>query len=181
MRVDLPRDLLLAVVPNTRGIAFTYFEGPLSPVDWGLKETRGAGKNGQSLAALAELITRLQPDVLILDDYTTGHPRRAPRIQRLQKLVVAHAASQAIEVVRYTRDDVRTTFAPAGAVTRYEIAELIAGQVDAFSFRLPPVRKLWMTEDRRMALFDAAALAMTHFSKRGLLPPDQFNHCDRKS
>ena len=87
MRVDLPRDLLLAVVPNTRGIAFTYFEGPLSPVDWGLKETRGAGKNAQSLAAL--------------------------------------------------------------------------------------------TEDRRMALFDAAALAMTHFSTRGLLSADQFSKGDR--
>ena len=86
MRADLPRDLLLAVVPNTRGIAFTYFEGPLSPVDWGLKETRGAGKNAQSLAALAELLAQLQPDVLILDDYTTGHPRREPRIQRLHCL-----------------------------------------------------------------------------------------------
>lgn len=174
MIADVPRDLLLAIVPNTRGIAFAYFEGPLSPVDWGVKEARGRGKNCQSLAAVRNLVEHLQPDVLILDDYTAAHARRTERIRRLQQLIAAYAAAQAIGVVRYTRDDVRATFAPAGAVTRYEIAQLIAGQVHAFSFRLPPVRKLWMSEDRRMALFDASALAITHFAKRGLLPEDHF-------
>lgn len=174
MRPDLPRELVLAVVPNTRGIAFAYFEGPLSPVDWGMKEVRGCDKNGRGLAAVRGLVEHLQPDVLVLEDFETSRICRTARIRRLQRMIASYAAAQVIEVARYTRADIRATFAPAGATTRYEIAELIAGQVDAFSFRLPPVRKLWMSEDRRMALFDAAALAFTHFRERGLLAGEIF-------
>lgn len=174
MRPDLPRDLVLAVAPNTRGIAYAYFEGPLSPVDWGIKELRGHDKNGQGLSAVRSLVEHLQPDVLVLEDYSAHRTRRADRIVRLQRMIASYAATEAIEVAGYARSDIRATFAPAGATTRYQIAELIAGQVHAFSFRLPPVRKLWMSEDRRMALFDAAALALTHFRKRGLMADEIF-------
>ena len=169
---DLPRELVLAVVPNTRGVAFVYFEGPLSPIDWGMKEVRGPDKNGKGLAAIRGLVEQLQPDVLVLEDYGAARVRQTKRTARLQNLIASYAAAQAIEVARYARADIRATFAPSGAATRYQIAELIAGQVHAFSFRLPPVRKLWMSEDRRMALFDAAALAFTHFRARGLLGDD---------
>ncbi len=174
MRSDLPRDLVLAVVPNTRGIAFAYFEGALSPVDWGMKDLRGSDKNGRSLAAVRDLIEQLQPDVLILEEYSAARIRRAARAARLQRMIESHAAVQAIEVTRYTRANIRATFSPFGATTRYEIAELIAGQVLALSFRLPPVRKLWMSEDHRMALFDAAALVFTHFKERGFVSGETF-------
>ena len=31
---------------------------------------------------------------------------------------------------------------------------------------LPPIRKIWKSEDSRMGLFDAAALALTFFHQR---------------
>ncbi|WP_156527887.1 hypothetical protein [Bradyrhizobium stylosanthis] len=42
-------------------------------------------------------------------------------------------------------------------------AERIAKHIPAFEQYVPPPRKPWMSEDRRMGLFDAAALALTFF------------------
>jgi len=162
------RDLVLAVHPFTRGIAFTLFEGPLSPVDWGVKDIRGKQKNALALEATKQLIERLQPDVLVLQDLSGPNVRRAERIRRLQRLIASHAEAQAIEVHRYRRKEIQECFKPAGAVTRYEIAQAIASQVHAFGHRLPPVRKIWNSEDARMSLFDAASLVMTFYCGRGV-------------
>lgn len=174
MRLELPRELILAIAPSSRGIAYTYFEGPLSPVDWGLRQTRSKNKNVQGMGIVRALIEQLQPDVLVLPEYALPGVKRGPRLRRLHHLIATYAVGQAIEVKRYSRADIRKTFAKAGAVTRQEIAEVIAGQVHAFAHRLPPVRKLWMSEDSRMSLFDAAALSFTYFADRGLFSDECF-------
>lgn len=157
------RDLVLAVHPFTRGIAYTLFEGPLSPIDWGVKDIRGKQKNALALEATKQLIERLQPDILVLQDLSGPHVHRAQRIRRLQRLIAGHAEAQAIEVHRYRRKEIQECFKVVGAVTRYEIAQSIASQVHAFGHRLPPVRKIWNSEDARMSLFDAASLVMTFY------------------
>lgn len=171
MSRKLPRDLVLGIATSTHGIAFSYFEGPLSPVDWGIKDVRGSNKNSRALANVQKLIKQLQPDVLILEEDASPHAQHLARQRRLRRLIISYATSQAIEVVRFSRSDVLATFSPSGATNRYEVAQLIASQVPAFSFRLPPKRKPWVAADRRMPLFDAAGLAITYFAKRGLLSP----------
>lgn len=167
------RDLVLAVHPFTRGIAFTLFEGPLSPIDWGVKDIRGRQKNVASLEAIKRLIERLQPDILVLQDLAGPSERRSQRVRRLQRLIEIYAQAEALEVHRYTREDIRECFKEAGASTRYEIAQAIASQVHAFGHRLPPVRKIWKSEDARMGLFDAASLVMTFYCQGGEnLPQD---------
>ena len=164
------RDLVLAVYPFTRGIAFTLFEGPLSPIDWGVKDVRGSRKNAASLEVTKQLIERLQPDILVLLDLSRTSGRRSERIRRLQRLIEIHGLAQAIEVHRFTREDIRKCFKGAGAATRYEIAQTIASHVHALGHRLPPVRKIWKSEDARMGLFDAASLVMTFFCLGGESP-----------
>jgi len=44
-------------------------------------------------------------------------------------------------------------------VTKDTIAAAIAKHIPAFERFLPPPRKLWKSEDARMGIFDAAALA----------------------
>ncbi len=153
------RALVLAIQPFFRGIAFTLFEGPLSPIDWGIKDTRRGERNIRSLKAAIDLIDRLQPDVVVLGDVH----RRGQRIRRLGQLIVGHAEGQSIDVCRYTRRQVRECFRDVGAKSRYEIAQAIASRVHAFAHRVPPVRKVWKSEDERMCLFDAAALVMTFY------------------
>jgi len=160
-------DLVLAMQPFARGLAFVLFEGPLSPIDWAIKEAPGSRRYELILATTKSLIDRYQPDVLVVRAhrvYQKAYPR-PPR--RFEQAIVSYAAGQAIECKRYTREEIRLCFQDTGANTRYEIAQAIAAHVPALSHRLPPVKKLWQSEDRRMALFDAASLALTHFCNGG--------------
>ena len=58
---------------------------------------------------------------------------------------------------------IRQAFSETGAVTKHEIAQVLAKDFPELAPRLPPVRRIWMTEDCRMAIFDAASLALTFF------------------
>lgn len=159
------RAYTLALYPFTRGFAFVLFEGPSSPIDWGVKELRGGEKNAITLQAVARLVDRYAPETIVIEDMKDTESRRHLRIRALYRLIAILARSRGIDVARYRHADVLKTFASVGARTKYEIAQAIAEQIPAFSIRLPRKRKIWMTEDPRQSLFDAAALGITHFSR----------------
>jgi hypothetical protein len=159
-----PNDLVLAIYPITRGVAFVLMKSPLAPIDWGIKGAAGRDKNAFFLKTVATLIDLHQPDVILLEDPTSPRLRRAPRIERLTRAVESLAKDQQIDVHRYNRPAVQQCFAQFGARTRYEIAVTIATRVPAFERFLPPKRKLWMSEDARMGIFQAAALALTYYA-----------------
>jgi hypothetical protein len=54
-------------------------------------------------------------------------------------------------------------FAEVGASTKCQIATALAERFPVLRRALPPVRKPWMTEDHRMGIFDAVALAVAFF------------------
>ncbi len=164
------KELVLALHPYAKGIAFAAFYSPLAPVDWGITGTRCKSNNAKAATAAAILIERLQPDVLILRDRRGRLDRPAPRAHKLGKLIANHAQGQSIEVLLSTTDDVRKCFNAVGAVSRYEIAQAIAGRVSELRHRLPPPPKPWESRSNSLALFDAAALAMTYFCRSEPLP-----------
>jgi hypothetical protein len=48
--------------------------------------------------------------------------------------------------------------------TKHVVAEVIAQRFpEELGFRLPPKRRAWMSEDSRIDIFDAAALALAYF------------------
>jgi len=162
---------VLAVYPTCHGFAFVLFEGPEAPFDWGVKDIRATQKNAKTLDAVKVIMTKYRPRVLLIEN--TGHgSRRTTRIRRLYQMLVHLSDTEGIPVVRYTRQDIRECFAPVGAKTKYEIAKAIANQIPSFMHRLPPVRKLWMSEDQRQSLFDAAALGITHYARQPGYDPD---------
>jgi hypothetical protein len=70
-----------------------------------------------------------------------------------------------VRVKTYSRAQVIQYFAELGAVTKHKIAEAIAKHIPALSLYVPPARKPWMSENARMGIFDAAALAWLYFSE----------------
>ena len=56
-------------------------------------------------------------------------------------------------------------WAGSDATTKQEIAIAIAERFPELAPRLPRSRKPWMSEDYRMSIFDAVALALTFFFK----------------
>jgi Holliday junction resolvasome RuvABC endonuclease subunit len=112
---------------------------------------------------IRELLAFYRPDVLVLENCQGRGSRRAKRIQTLINLMTAHAAEERIAIASFSRSEVRACFSSTGSTTKRRIAESIAREFPELEPRLPPVRRIWMSEDSRMSIFDAAALGMTYF------------------
>jgi Holliday junction resolvasome RuvABC endonuclease subunit len=158
-------ELVLAIYPTSRDVAYTLFAAPLTPIDWGLKRLRGSRDlNVRSLEMIQALITALRPDTIVIEDCDTEECDRSARVKRLYALVANLVESECLSLARYPRCQVKQTFQEAGAITRHEIAQAITAHIPALSHRMPGLRKLWQSEDHRLAIFDAAALALTHYA-----------------
>ena len=155
--------LVLAAFPSTKGFGYAVFEGQNSLIDWGVKSALGAQKNRESLQKMRELLTFYHPDVVVLEDYEGQGSRRARRIEILINLITAHAEREGMRTASFCRAEMRACF---GLTAKREIAEAIVRDFPELEPRLPPVRKIWMSEDRRMNIFDATALAITFFNTK---------------
>jgi hypothetical protein len=156
-------DLVMSVFPYVRGIAYVVFEGPNSPVDWGICDPHGDGKKHRAIQIIAARIERYSPDILILRDRVGTRRGRNWRHAALVEALETLAHRKGISIARYSRDEVRQSFGSLGSPTRYAIAQAIAKLVPIFETYVPPIRKIWKAEDRRMGMFDAAALALTFY------------------
>jgi Holliday junction resolvasome RuvABC endonuclease subunit len=154
---------VLAIDPSTRGFGFAILEGPERLIDWGVKETK-TDKKRRSLKFGAELIERYQPRVIVVEDYEGKGSRRCQRVGELINDISKLASNRKIRVRNVSRAKVKQAFAESGAPTKYEIAVAIAKRFPELAPRLPRFRKPWMSEDYRMSIFDAVAMALTLFN-----------------
>jgi hypothetical protein len=157
-------DLVLAFYPNARGFSYVVFEGPHSPVDWGMSDLPAKQKERRCLRRFETLMDQFRPDAVVL--------RRLPCRQRTTCVARAFQALEGlakkrqVQAISISREKIRERFIFLDSTDRYAIAEVISRQIPPFAPYLPPKRKIWNGEDRRMGLFDAAALALTFFHNR---------------
>lgn len=141
-------------------------EGPNMLVDLGCKEVKG-DKNIQSLARVEKLIEYFQPGILLLPNVDSKSSRRAPRIKTLQQQIIKAAGKRKLKVGLLSVNQLRSSIFSNSKWTKHQMAETLARQFpDELASRLPPKRRTWTNEDRRMDMFDAVALAVT-FRMRG--------------
>ena len=157
-------ELVLCIYPSAKGFGYAVFEGPRSLVDWGVKGVYGENKNAQCLRKVRELLAFYRPDVLVTEGYKGAGSRRGSRIRELIDAITALAAKEDVACTSFSRTDVRNCF---GSTAKREIAQSIAREFTELEPRLPPVRRIWMSEDARMNIFDAVALGMTFFHTKG--------------
>jgi hypothetical protein len=112
------REIVLAIYPGTRGVAFALMNSPLAAIDWGIKGAYGGDKNARLLNRVAGLLEANQPDVVVLEDPTSARLRRSARIGRLTRAIERLAEDQAAEVHRYSREAVQAYFGQFSARTR---------------------------------------------------------------
>ena len=67
-----------------------------------------------------------------------------------------------------------------GASTKHQIATVIAEKLPDLASWLPPLRKLWMPEDYRMNVFDAASFAFAYFHFENLRRKSAWERAARK-
>jgi hypothetical protein len=112
---------------------------------------------------MVTILDQYLPDVLVLQDTSTHGTPRARRIVQLNEAIAALAEARGLPVYAYSRDKIREAFARFGATNKQALAEIIAKHIPAFERYVPPPRKLWKSEDARMGIFVATALALTFF------------------
>jgi len=158
--------LVLGIHPSSRGFGWVLFENSLSAFDWGTVDIRG-DKNARTLIRIGALLDKYQPGALAIEAFDEETSRRAPRIRRLYRALISRAEKRDVAVHRYTRANIRAAFAGSRANTREEIAAAVAQHVEALRPRLPKLRKIWNGEHPNIALFNAAACALTHYIAMG--------------
>ena len=156
---------VLSIYATARGFGFVLFEGT-QPFDWGAREVRGEDRNESCLQNIAGLLDQYEPQALVLRSITDT-TRQSRRIQKLNAAMETLAEVRGIPVFSYSRVEIRQCFGHLGSATKHAIAEAIARHIPAFERYLPPMRAAWMNEDARMALFDAASLALVFFQIEG--------------
>ena len=164
MKSTMSKPLVLSLAPMSKGFGFVLFEAPLAPFDWGVREVRGALKNRRILKFVEGMIDRYAPIVLVLEDWTDDACRKSKRIMALYAALVELARKNCVQLVRVTKGSVRRCFMHVVPCNKYEIALAIAKAIPALSYQIPPVRKIWMSEDPRQSLYDAAALGLAYFA-----------------
>jgi len=113
------------------------------------------------LDRISKLARLYGADILLME--SPQDTRRCERVQNLVQQISAWAGAEKIKVRFIGISRVGKVFKSFGAKTKYEIAHQIARQIPDLVARLPRFRKPWMSEDHRMGIFDAAALALTYF------------------
>lgn len=154
---------VLGVHPTSRGFGWIVFEGPFAPHDWGNVIARGGDKNAKCLAQVEKLLSRFEPDTIVLEAFEKRRSARADRIAHLGRAITALAADRGIAVAIFTRGEVKACFASVGALSRQQIAEAVSRHLPALAHRIPKPRRPWESDNPRMALFSAAALVLTQY------------------
>ena len=135
-------------------------EGHRLLVDWGVRSVEG-DKNSGAAEKVKEMIAHYNPQVMVLEDTASKGSRRSPRIKSLTKRLVALAQNRTIRVALFSQKQVRRVFFGDANGTKHALAKIMAERFpEELGFRLPPKRREWTSEDSRMDIFDAVALAL---------------------
>jgi hypothetical protein len=157
---------ILAVALSFGGFGFVVMEGQKTIIEFGRRKAVG-DKNAQSIAKMKKLLDFYRPDVLVLQDVEAKGSRRWPRIKTLNRQIKRVAEKHKIEVKLISGKQLRSLLVGNPIGTKQEMAEMLAAQFpDELASRLPPKRKPWKSEDSRMDIFDAMALAVVFRMKR---------------
>jgi hypothetical protein len=157
---------ILAVALSFGGFGFVVMEGQKTIIEFGRRVADG-DKNAQSLAKMKKLLNFYRPDVLVLQDVEAKGSRRYPRIKTLNRQIKRVAEKHKIKVKLISKKQLQDLLLGNSRGTKQEMAEVLAAQFpDELALRLPPKRKPWKSEDTRMDIFDAMALAVVFWLKR---------------
>ncbi len=148
---------VLAIDIASRGVGFALLEGPDTLVDWGFRNTRGKNRDSQCVAALGAMFAHYKPDALVLEEFNSRKPNRTIRVLKLINAFSDLANRNGVWVCPVSRRTVRAKF--PSCTNKYDMARNLVGRFPELLPWCPPRRKIWMSEDSRINIFDALGLA----------------------
>jgi Holliday junction resolvasome RuvABC endonuclease subunit len=166
------KDVIVTIAPTSRGFGYAIFAAPTAVMDWGVKETRW-DKNQLTKSKVQSMLQEVRPAAVVIENWFHESCRRSARVRELlcDLAVVAHRGGAT--AMTYSRQHIRLAFGECGK-SKDTIARAIASTLPALKPWLPPKRRIWESEHHSMAIFEAAALALTHYANIGSFRMQQF-------
>jgi Holliday junction resolvasome RuvABC endonuclease subunit len=149
----------MAIDPHSRGFGYAIMEGPLELVDFGTIETRLRKKDERICQQVERLVQVYNPHVVLLPD-PKSWKRHGQTTSRLLAFVVQRYSRQP-RVRMILWKEVEKAFSEAR--NKHQMARAVVDLLPQLARWLPPPRKPWMGEDRRVNIFDAVSLALAFF------------------
>jgi len=156
------REVVMGFHPTPRGFAWIVYEGAEAPLDWGMAYSRSEVHQA-CLRHMQTVPERHRPETLVLEQFDGPGVRRRRASRELCEAIVQLAATLGVTVRIYSRHDVRLALAGSPWVSLQKLAQAVVERTPVLSHRLPCERKPWDSPDRRIGLFCAAAVVLTHF------------------
>jgi hypothetical protein len=168
---------ILAVSLSSRGFGYAVMEGNNRVVAYGNKVIN-KNKNARVLVHIEKVITRYRPNLLVLQDVNAKGTHRDPRIKELNRKIITLMKKRKLKTAKLSGTNLRITLLDNPKGTKHEMAESLAKRFpDELASRLPPKRNFYNSEDVRMDIFDAVALAVVFRQEkksRGIKPNNSF-------
>ena len=101
----------------------------------------------------------------MLEDTTAQGSRRYPRVSDLLETLAKVARERGIQVNTVSRLTVIAYFSKDKPATKHSIAKTLAVDYPELTEKVPKKRKIYQSEDERIAVFDALSLAVTFAGK----------------
>jgi len=158
---------VLALDVRPRSFGYAVFEGLNRILDWGVRSYRKADGSVPAIVRknVEQLIGDFAPGVLVIKDRWTQRGKTSPKLKKILAVVEQTAKKHRVPLRAISRKAVKKAFAGQGRVTKHSIATALASRYLELSWKLPPKRKPWQSEDYRMSIFDAAALGFAYFER----------------
>jgi hypothetical protein len=155
----------LEVCPQRFG--FVVFDGPVTLLDWGVRNYRGRRTLRQT--AIREKISTLlklyAPTALVMRRRESLSRNARKETLSAARMITVEARKCSVKTLRISPLEVRRFFSAHGCRTKHQIGSLIATWFEELSFKLPPARKPWQPEAHAAAVFDAVATGIAYFSR----------------
>lgn len=162
---QIKMNIVCAIYPNANGYGFVFLEN----TDTGRKLIEyGSVRinpicNRKILERIKKSIDYFRPTIVILLDPDGNASRVGKRTKNLIGDLAAYAESEKLQVFKYSREQIRDVFEQFGVNTKYGISKLLLTEFTELEPKRPREKKLWESQDRNMAIFDALSLALSWF------------------
>ena len=155
-------EFILSLYFNSLGFGFVLMKNPLEVIEKGMISISPID-NTVVLQKVKHLIRKLKPERIIIEDFRGTYSNKSQRVIEVLRAIQKYSKQKGFALSSYSREQIRLVFSNWHAETRYEIAEIISRNIEAFTNLMFDKPKYPKTEHFRSAQFDAASLGITHY------------------
>jgi hypothetical protein len=155
-------DTILALYPNAMGVCYSVFDSPKDLVDYGIGYVRPVNSK-KSILKVQQYLEFYKPDIVLVRELTNPNIKNNKRNKKLIDLICKKAKAQGLEVLQYSRSQIKFVFNEFKVVSKYQISKKIMEWFPELEALELPIRKRWMSENHNAGVFDAISLALVHF------------------